>query len=480
LNIQNLVAKESYVTQFFWGYMSQAEDLLFSSAVTPIMFEIDGSASPKLYMTPTAWVGQMFTYWRGDVIFRFRFICSQFHRGRVRITFDPSGNATNNLLNTNNTLTTCFNEVVDLTKDTNVEVRVPYNQALAWCQTTDPVSATQIPWTNGAGVSFKHVPGFTNGMISVRCVTALTSPLSTASVTCIVSVRGAENLEFAAPCEIYRRYSQFAPQSDEYEETMSQMVIAGNSPSSADPNRYLVNHGEHVVTLRQLARRMQFVRSFAAAVTSSTLGFYSDTFYRMPPAYGFDPNGIHTAKGLIATTVTKNFNNVGNGYINWISMCFLGYRGSINWLVNMEGSYLFKHVSLNRHTGVQTVGATSGSMAALTSSLASAYQVNTTLLGSSCAGGIAITNQATNGTIIASNPMYSAYKMNVTSPGNATLALDEDDTSQQAMRLLVQSNANSSNFYAGSFYAGVGTDWTVHYFLNVPTIFVYNADPVAV
>lgn len=299
LNISNLVQHESYLTMFPWSSTAVGDTLLFSTAILPTMFDMESTTNPKLYLTPMAWVSQMFQYWRGDIIIRLKFLCTQFHRGRVRVTYDPSGNSTQNLLNTAASQSSCFNEVIDLSKDTNVEIRIPYNQALAWCDVPIPTSSTQIPFTIGGGTAFNHVPGTTNGQISVRCVTRLTGPTATNSINCLVSVRGAENLEFAAPADIFARYSTFAPQSDEYDDTVSQQVITGGSPGGSDPHRYLVNHGEHVVSLRQLVRRMQYVRTFVANAGTNSQACYTDTFFKMPPYYGYDAEGLHQAKGLI-------------------------------------------------------------------------------------------------------------------------------------------------------------------------------------
>jgi len=64
-----------------------------------------------------AWIANLFTYWRGDIIFRFRIISSQYHRGRFRVTYDSTGSAGTNISNTAVNQAACFNEVIDITKD---------------------------------------------------------------------------------------------------------------------------------------------------------------------------------------------------------------------------------------------------------------------------------------------------------------------------------------------------------------------------
>jgi hypothetical protein len=481
LNIRSLVGRESYLCNFSWASTNVTDDLLFSTYVVPVMFDINALASPNLYFTPSGWLSQMFQFWRGDIIFRFRFICSQYHRGRVRIVYDPSGSSAQNVLNTVTTQTTCFNEVVDLTKDTNVEVRVPYNQALAWCRTFTPTSTGTIPWTAGSGTTFGHTPGISNGTLAIRCVTALTSPTASSTIKCIVSVRGAENLEFAGPNEIYPLYSPFEIQADDdYENTPCQSIIIGNAPSTADPGRYLINHGEQVVTLRQMVRRFQYIRSLGLTGTVGQINSYSENFFRMPPAFGYDANGIHQAKGLAVPATTFQFNWVGQSYLNWVAQCFLGYRGSVSWCVNVDAATQIRNISLARVTAATTVSTSALATASLTASGLSGFNVSGSAISRFTGTGQAITNQLVQPVLVANNPMYSAYKMNATTPANATGPLGVDDTTRQALRLNISYNGGSVSFMTGALYAAAGTDWSCHFFLNVPTIRVYSNYPTIV
>lgn len=486
LSIQNLISKESYLTNFPWSTSASADALLFSTAITPIMFDMDALTNAKLYMTPMGWVGQMFQFWRGDVIIRLRFICTQYHRGRVRVTYDPSGSSAQNVLNTVATQTTCFNEVIDLTKDTNIEIRVPYNQALAWCQTFVPTSASQIPFTVGSGTIFNHVPGVTNGTLAVRCVTSLTAPVASSTIACIVSVRAAENLEFASPSDIQARYSYFQTQSDQYEETEAQQIIAGHAGARAAPGRFLVNHGEQVVSLRQLLRRYNFYRGslLTPNLSSTQIKVLTELFYRFPLSPGYDPTGINTAVGLISA-LPAPFNYVTNTYLTWLSAAFLGTRGSINYTLNVDALNPIKTMNIARQTitklpafvsavSTLTVGSNSANASFLV------YTAGLTFSGA----GTALNNQLTNSTLSVQLPMYSAYKFNTTTPSNASATVSQDDTSTQNFRFTLISDKNVSaatgQASAINWYVAAGTDFGLHFFLNVPTIFIYATLPTPV
>lgn len=481
LSITSLITRESYLTTATWSSTNAVDTLLFQSAVSPIMFDMDTSTQAKLYLTPSGWAAQLFEYWRGDFIFRFRFIATQFHRGRVRIVYDPSASAAQNISTVTATQVPCFNEVIDLTKDTNVEVRVPYAQALAWCKTFKPTSTSQIPWTTSATPTFNHVAGTTNGQIVMRVVTALSGPLTTTSVPILISVRAAENLEFGAPQDVHPRYSQFAPQSlTEYDATVSNLVVTGSSAAN-DPHRFLVNHGEAVVTLRQLLRRSTYSWTwYDVGSPSSLLSWTSYIFHRLPRTYGFDPAGVNSAKGLNVPVTTFPFNMVSNHPITWVSMCFVGTRGSVNWTANcVTGSTTSSSTpsfSIGRRSTLAAYGIVAETVPTIVTSggFASwallAHRFNS-------AAGLALTNPTTCSMLTAACPMYSAYKFQTTDKINITAPSSEDDSQLNAFILNARTFCGGLNGF--ELYAAIGTDFNLHFFLNVPTLWVYATDPVA-
>lgn len=479
LSIQHLVGKESYLCTFPWSSTDSADALLFNSAVTPVMFDLENVNTKPLFFTPMGWVSNLFNHWRGDLIFRFRFICTQYHRGRVRIMFDPSGSSAANILNTTATQSTVFNEIVDLTKDTNVEVRVPYQQALAWCTTFNPTSTSQIPFTVGNSTIFNHVANTSNGLIAVRVVTGLTSPILASTIQCIVSVRGAENLEFANPSDIYKNYSYFVAQSDEYEETECTSVIAGHKIPQLDPNRYLVNFGEQIVSIRQMLRRFQWYRStIRAGTTSGTVSFKQFKMYKIPPFYGYQANGWDTAKGLITTATTYNMNVCGNTYLHWILPAFIGQRGSINYsIVQDSQSPAPQFVTRQPNTTLAAVAFSDYNSATGGDGIMTIGMKVGALNGASSSGMTGNSNFAM-GSITWQMPNYSAYKFNVSSPANFNATISQDDSSKQSQVILTGVNRSTTGTNFNHWFVGAGTDFMPVFFLNVPTVFVYSGDPL--
>jgi len=480
LNIQHLIGKESYLCTTTWSSSSSADTLLFQTAVAPSMFDIETSANPKLYQTPLCFVANLFQYWRGDIIFRFRFICTQYHRGRVRIVFDPSASAAQNITTTALTQPMCFNEVIDLTKDTNIEVRVPYNQAFAWLQTSQPTSSTQIPWTISSTPTFNHVEGRSNGTMVLRVVTALTGPLATTSIPVIVSVRGAENLEFAAPHDLPQRYSQFAPQSkDEYEVSESQKIIAGNAPSGDIPEKYLINFGEKIFSLRQILRRYNLtsVRMYPSIATNVwQVGYHNHSAIPIQP--GYDPAGQYSAKGLIATATDFPYNYVTQNPLTYISSAFIGYRGSVFYVVTNNSNGTGSTASNMRVVRLSSVANPGyGVVTTLGTNL------NTTAkwftydnFSNESAGGQAMVQSNNTNGLNYSCPMYSRYKflsLDKISPTSTTWNDDDRELFQFTTTIPASSSIKTIVYE----HVAIGTDFNCHFFINVPTFYVYSAIP---
>jgi len=481
LAITSLVSRESYLTQAAWSTSNNVDDVLFTSTVNPFLYDTDTSTYQKAYMTPMCMVSQLFQYWRGDVIFRFRFIVSRYHKGRVRISYDPAGYSSENINSDAVSTSVVHTQILDLGKDSDIEVRVPYQQAASWLVCHHNVTNANIQWTVNSAASWIMNPGLDNGAITVRVMTVLTAPVASSSVQMIVSVRGGDNLEFACPVDPPQTTSLFAPQCGEdmdveltnvvsYKQhphrphtprplsrqahileqldhaseedksfwrekwralrrkkpwppnedpstrprycqlkrweqqsgknepvnEMSQEITAGNHESVSPDQRYRVNFGECVASLRNLMRRytLSYVYFPQSSDTTDAIVLYKSIASKFPLYYGYDPNGIHTALGLISGT-NKNFNFVSTAPYHWITPCFIAQRGSMNWSFNVDGQRPIASIRMVRKPDTSYSAASNQVIVSATGSEsynASLYQ--TSDAGPGC-GGQAITNQST-------------------------------------------------------------------------------------
>jgi hypothetical protein len=475
--ISHLAMKESYLCTATWTGANAVDDILFSARVAPALFDNDGLANAKVYQTPLCWLSQLFKGWRGDIIFRFKFVATPYHKGRVRITFDPSGTAAGNIITDANSQMVTMTQIVDLGEESDVEIRIPYQQATAFMQARNDLTSSAVSWSTSLTPTFSYSDVFDNGTITVRVQTLLTAPVAITTIPILVFVRAAENIEFANPCALGNNYSMFTPQSNDVYGTPMELVAG--APASVHDQRYLINYGESVKSLRQLLRR----QTLSVVNTFANIGTYYSTpyvrFCKFPTHYGFDPSGVHRAVGLIAPG-PWNFNFSFMTPYNWISPAFCGQRGSMQWTMNWSNPNTFEKQSLrvirdNQNSGAATIGVLSG--AKIFQSDTPRFTMINWLSGAS---GQALTNQRTQTGISVQLPMQTRFRMESTQPLKFTTpsSIDGSDIDYYRVEGHSLSGVSPQNDFL-CMHVGIGTDFGLHYFVNVPTFYLYSATPAA-
>nr|ULF99940.1 MAG: hypothetical protein [Marnaviridae sp.] len=479
--ISHLAQRESYLATATWNSSDASDKILFSANVNPFQFDNDAAANSKLYMTPMGWIAALFEHWRGDIIFRFKVIASPFHKGRLRISFDPSGYTATNLINQTATNNVVFTEIVDLGENADVEFRVPYQQATAFLVTRNDFTSGGIQWSTSATPSFAYSPTYDNGTISVRVLTALTAPLASSSVSILVFARAANNFEVANPRTVPDA-STFQVQSSEYTESdFTTTQVLGTEKRDPHADRYLVNFGESIKSLRQLMRRTSLigVTTFTTDTTND-LVINRKRFLKIPPDYGYDTNGIHSAKGILVPASNFAFNFVNKTPLTWIMPAFLAYRGSTIWTFNTCNKLETNHVRVWRsnQAGVPAVENVVAAAKGTVSANARFYKLNS----DSGAAGQAVTNQWTNAGLSVLCPNYGRYRFQSTTLQSGTLPSGQDDSQFDEFVLEVSSDGVSGPDNKGLkvwSYNSIGTDFGLYFFLNVPTLWLYTTLPTA-
>lgn len=476
LTIPHLVQHESYLTQTSWTTAQPIDTILFTSLVSPAMFDYDlTGGAPKYYQTPMCWLSNLFNNWRGDMIFRFKIVASPFHKGRVRISFDPAGYASENLISDAVSSNVIFTEIIDLADTNEAEIRIPYQQALPFLYNTD-ISNSGPLWTTSTTPTFGYFPTFHNGTITVRVHNILTAPISSSTVQVLVFVRGADNLEFANPISLNRNWSTFAVQSDTIAAANAAndplKSIVGTGIATPIEEQYLINFGESVTSLRQLLRRqtLSHVETPANNITKD-YWLWQLIFGKMPPMYGYDPSGIHSAKGIVVPGSNFNFNFAQVHPLSYVTPAFVGYRGSTHWTVNATGNRNMEHVRVVRVPN-QNVSANAGAIPWTFSSVSASTNAQGFLGPNSGAGGQALTNQITQAGLNVTCPMYTPYRFQTTNPRAFTQGALGDGSIGDFFNLELQASgtdASTVKNLAVWMYCSAGTDFGLHFFLNVPT-----------
>nr|ULG00067.1 MAG: hypothetical protein 2 [Locarnavirus sp.] len=457
LAVSYLVSRPCVVDQVTWDTSATTDQALAHYMATPFYWDQYVVGQQKDFqLSPMGMVSQMFNNWRGDLIFTFKIVASPFHKGRLRISYDPVSNAAQTAGDIGSVIQ---NTIVDIGATRDVEVRVPYQQATSWllCQK----SRSFVPYNT---VPLTHNEGYDNGIVSLKVLTGLTAPVSTAYATIIVSVRGAENMEFANPCDLPSDLSPFDLQGDE--------VKLGETVGESD-DLYRITFGEKIPSLRPLLHRsvlVDMLPGYVVGATNRTL----QLFYRPRkiPFFGFDPHGSDSAKSILVPANTVSFQWARMTPVTWISRCFVGQRGAIHWHLNCTASTQVTQVNATRY-----VNGSAGPYSA-TRTLASGSQsskeafVYSNLV--STAPGTAMTNGFQQSGLSFSVPNASMYKFQSTDAARVNYTpVGVSHTSDgsayeyvalEVVRLLPVDNAEDLSIYR---YMSAGTDYNLMFFLNV-------------
>nr|ULG00043.1 MAG: structural polyprotein [Marnaviridae sp.] len=467
LTIQSMAMRQSFISKANWSTSDGVDKALFTSRVTPSMTLADSGSNALIQTTPLGLLSQLMACWRGDVIFTFRFIASPFHKGRVRISYDPYGQG---LLSVADTGPVVFNKIVDLAHETEVDVRVPYQQALAWCYTDSSLS-TDV-WSTADPPLLVYKDTFDNGLITVRVLTRLTAPVASSNIDMQVFVRGADNFEFANPITVRQNTTPFALQSEEYQETRQGMETSvGSNTADMSVVRSRLHFGENVKSLRSLLRRSNLVDVFNPRNTVGEVGVFRLNQTRFPPHYGFDPKGYSTCKGVLTPGSTYPFNYAYTTPWHLISNCFLLQRGSMHWHYNWVSK---DPVTLRVMRNNQAV--TFYSSAVLTASPGTSNDTQWTYMKDLVAttAGLSVTNQHTNAGLSISIPNYNAFKFqstdiaNSTGPVTSTSRYDGSVYDSVSVVIVIDKDTDLSTGHLERYFAA-GTDYGLYFFMNCPS-----------
>lgn len=488
LSISSLVTRESLLARAVWSTSDAKEVVLFSSLVTPCLYGVTTVNNGVAHFhTPMSQVSRNFTYWRGEIVFRLEIVATQYHRGRLKFCWDPLSDITVS----NGTTTTNFTRILDMDYEGSYEIRIPFIQRRHWLSTfTASRSSTEHWFVKGTAPPYgAPSSAFCNGTVTLSVLNELTSPVATSNVYVLVHVRGCENLEFAyprAPCSATDQSSYFEPQSGIMRSLNCEAI--DNSDVSRPENQSLVYHGEEYHSMRPILRRMVFETTltlYSSVSLTDTIQHLQFVRSKFPAYYGWDPTSPTGAFNSAPSSAPFNYDKVTP--FSLIVPCFVGMRGSINrsYVLNAFGKEEFistfaageSSAEIPRTAGrlnyVSEIGTSSTPDNNHTS-----YQSQIGM--SSFATGSSITHTAVMPVLEVCHPHFYPTRFVSTRPDHQVLGNSEDDSRYHGtfLQLSIKPALDTAvrNATVHKFY-GIGTDFNVFFFLNVPVQYFYTATP---
>lgn len=319
LVLSRLASVQSYLVSIPWTTLNAPGDHLYNFRVTPCQARLNSSI---YYPTASCFVAQPFRFWKGTVRFRFQIVASAFHRGRIKIVYDPSfcKSVESNV---------AFTRIVDLADERDFTIDVAWANPRSWLL-TDNLSSTS---SNKNLLSFNAARrDNTNGVLAIYVLNGLTSSAATnANIFINAFVSMTDDAEFAVPTELntngFATPYSLVPQSEPYGEGTMQ-----NTPEVAptsicfnnclEPNESdLVYMGEKITSFRQLLKRYTFFRSDIQTAS----GPYTWTSVRTD----FPPYPGYLLSGQDFTTTSAPYNYAKPHLLHYLTPAFACVKGSI-------------------------------------------------------------------------------------------------------------------------------------------------------
>lgn len=506
LAITEFCSHESYYATAYWDVADATNTVLMSTAVSPLCqrrAELNPSY-PTYFavgMTPMAHVSQLFACWRGDIEFRFKAICSQYHRGRLRISWDPTGD----LAATADTSTVAFTRIVDLTPDMDFRLRIPFAQAVQFLKTREmnSSSGTGVPsevmqvYRSAGGVGSAPIvqgtDGSDNGTLTIRVLNELSSPTTTGQVAIQVFVKGSDNLAFANPLRSLSYSSGVTSwlelQSGKFTtktlEAPTAKPLVASQDTYEDPNQYEVYMGERIYSLRTLLRRTENVDilTFQTRTVTNTNVDRIDiiSMNKIPNPYGFLSGSVFQANKQLSAGF-GNYSWVKRTHMELLMPCFAGWKGSVNWIINPDTYGSSSEVNTIRFS--RRKGATPTLYAATTVASGSISQYMASYVGttiSGMTGGGAMISQLNLSALQVQCPHYSRFKWCGTLPTLLPAGSSNDGTDEDHYALEIYTKPSSLNDGVKPIrlhrFCSAGPDFSLYFFIGIPFVYKFPAVP---
>jgi len=172
MTIGHLAARPSYYHTMTWDDTDTVMGTpIHVINITPCV-GTDVTIGSDVFVQPTAlaFTAAPFLYWRGEITYRFEVVCSNFHRGKLAIIYEPNISQ-QAIINTSFEYNKQYIQVVDIQETRNFEVTVQWAGYRPWYYTS---LASYLPLNSGSSTAISV--GEINGYIAITPFTALQSP----------------------------------------------------------------------------------------------------------------------------------------------------------------------------------------------------------------------------------------------------------------------------------------------------------------
>jgi hypothetical protein len=511
LNLREIAKRESYLTTFGWNIGTAPDSILWNSRVDPVTWAEQGT--PKAFHFPAcAYAALPFQYWKGTMKFRFQIVCSTFHKGRLKIVWDPNFIANNNYLGFSE-YNTNYLKIVDIAEETDFTIECGMGQEVSYLEHHNPGrdSVNEL-YSTSRYTSFDTG----NGVLGVFVVNELTTPNSIVdnSIEINVFVSMGDDFEVAVPSNQFAEFIvkptltqsgasapearvptelKLEPQSGEIVPEAQNTIepsapqqeescIVGLPPAD-DSQLNKVFFGESITSFRPMLKRYALWNSIPKISPDPTA--ISGRFAAFPYFRGSVPAAVDlTASG-------DSYNYCNTLLLHWVTLGFSGRRGSIRYKMIPRGAQdRGDYISVQRSPLKQNTNEyhyesqDMDDYSSIKEARRAAVQRMRLFGGGTVPWsrnpmpanlGLALTTNQVNGALEFEMPYYSPFRF---TPGKR-IALTGEMLFEAAWdwRVLFAGNGGSTKTAAIDVYAAAGEDFQTYFFTGMPRMYFEPVPP---
>lgn len=188
-----IAARPCFTTSFAWATSDTADSSIYLSPVTPMGTITFDSPTQFAYATPcvmplAAKVASTFDLWRGDMVYTFHFVKTQFHNGRLRVSFLPYSYQDSATVQAMPAY--AYTEDIDISTASSFTFRVPFTSVRPWLHTL---------FNPDVALTSTDARNFACGTIQVSVINPLVAASTVASRVEVMVFTSLENAQFAGP-----------------------------------------------------------------------------------------------------------------------------------------------------------------------------------------------------------------------------------------------------------------------------------------
>lgn len=492
--VKYIVERESYMSYFEWSQTDGVDTNLFWTAVYPQVAHVNtGTYSDVIAMTSLCYGSLPFSHWSGGLKYRLEVMASKWHKGRLRIVYDPisltNATATDNY-NTN------FVKILDLAETRNFEFVVPWAQNTPYKQVHPGIEQKYyLDPVSGATTS---TPGIVwhNGFIAINVVNELISNDTTADIRVNVYVSAADDYELQGPNgDAFKYFSPFplAQADDEQTENMPDSAEKTHNLMTASPDitslKDQVFFGDPIVSFRSLIKRYNLHMIMENPVEGST--DQHDTFlysFRLPnyPEYNMYDPGAQFGATLATPLGAVPYTPAVMTMLQYLTLGYVCKRGGIRWKYKPTGpttnldvsritSYRIYRVWLGLSANVAQNKVANAALSTTNRLINSIWTVGSNMFSGAWTG-----LYAANNTINTELPYYTGKRFQYAQNLNILEGLDADESIYAKHILDLQMTmpvTSEPESYKASIsfekWVAAADDYSLMYYQNAPMLYQF-------